>query len=280
MQVAWRRWTAAAFGTIVVGGLALGASGVEAQATARVRVVHMSPDAPAVDVLVDDQRAISNLVFKSATDYASIPAGQHNVKVTPVGQNQTAVIEADLPLQAGQDLTVVATGRLAEIAALPLEDDNSAPSPGNAKVRFVHASPDAPAVDIAIAGGQVLFPNVSFRNASDYTQVPAGTYNLEVRPAGTQDVALSVPNVALQAGQNVTVFAAGLLGDNTLSAVPVMYPTAGQGGPGAAAMPRTGTGGALTADASPAGTMIAGLLVTIAVMTGVGAMVAAQRRAR
>lgn len=278
MRVAWQQWAAAALGTIAVGGLALGATGVEAQATARVRVVHMSPDAPAVDVLVDGQRAISNLAFKSASDYAALPAGQRSVRVTPAGQNQTAVIEANLPLQPNQDLTVVATGRLAEISALPLQDDNSAPTPGNAKVRFVHASPDAPAVDIAVTGGQVLFPNVSFRNASEYAQVPAGSYNLEVRPAGTQDVALRVPNVALQAGQSVTIFAAGLLGDNTLAAVPIVYPTAGQGG--AAAMPRTGTGGTLTADASVTGTMVAGLAVAALVTMGAGALATARRRTR
>jgi hypothetical protein len=142
----------------------------------------------------------------------------------------------------------------------------------------VHASPDAPAVDIAVTGGQVLFPNVSFRTASEYAQVPAGSYNLEVRPAGTPDVALRVPNVTLQAGQNVTVFAAGLAGDNSLAAVPVVYPTAGQGGP--AAMPRTGTGGVLTADTSLTATMVAGLAAMALVMVGAGTVVAARRRGR
>src|SRR3712207_261971 len=68
MKIAWRRWTATALGAAAVGVVALGATGADAQGTARVRVVHMSPDAPAVDVLVDGQRAISNLAFKSATD--------------------------------------------------------------------------------------------------------------------------------------------------------------------------------------------------------------------
>lgn len=276
MKVSWQGSTVVALGALAAATLAFGATTAEAQPTAQVRVVHMSPDAPAVDVLVDNQRAIADLAFKSATDYASLPAGQRNVKVTAAGDSQTAVIEANLPLQAGQSLTAVATGRLADIAPLLLQDDNTAPAAANAKVRFVHASPDAPAVDIAVAGGQVLFPNVSFRNASAYVQVPAGTYNLEVRPAGTQDVALSVPNVALQAGQNLTVFAAGLVGDNSLVAVPVVYPTAGQGGP--AAMPRTGTGGVLTADTSVTDTMVAGLAAMALAMVGAGTLVAARRR--
>ena len=42
-------------------------------------------------------------------------------------------------------------GPLAEIRALPLGDDNSLTD--DARIRFVHASPDAPAVDIALANG-------------------------------------------------------------------------------------------------------------------------------
>ena len=33
---------------------------------------------------------------------------------------------------------------------------------GAAQARVVHASPDAPAVDVAVAGGPVLFSNVAF----------------------------------------------------------------------------------------------------------------------
>jgi hypothetical protein len=189
----------------------------------RVRVVHMSPDAPAVDVLVNGRPAITNLAFKEASAYASLPGGTYDVAVTPAGQNNTVVLAAPLPVTAGQDVTVVAVGRLAEIGVLALIDDNTAPAAGNAKVRFVHASPDAPAVDIAVAGGPVLFPNVAFKESAGYAQVPAGTYDLEVRVAGTDTVALSLPGVTLTDGLIATVFAAGLLADGSLTAVPVAY---------------------------------------------------------
>jgi hypothetical protein len=235
----------------------------------------MSPDAPAVDVLVDGQRAISNLAFKSATEYASLPAGTRDVRVTPAGQNQTAVISAQLPLQAGTDSTIVAVGPLAQIGALPLQDDNRAPAAGKAKVRFVHASPDAPAVDVAVTGGPVLFPNVAFRGVGGYSEVDAGTYNLEVRAAGTQNVALRVPNVTLQSGQIVTVFAAGTVAGNSLSAVPVVY-TAGQTASG---MPPVGTG--LVADTETNSALYAGLAAAgLVLVAGVGTLAVARRRSR
>jgi len=187
---------------------------------ARVRVVHASPDAPAVDVLVNNGVAFSNAPFKGITGYAALNTGTYNVKVVPTGATSPVVIQADLTLEA-KDYTVVAVGKLADIEPLVLVDNNSAPAAGKAHVRFVHASPDAPAVDIAVKGGPVLFSNVAFKGVGDYTPVDAGTYDLEVRLAGTQTVALAVPGLTLNDGTVYTVFAMGLAGGApALMAVP------------------------------------------------------------
>jgi len=187
---------------------------------ARVRIVHASPDAPAVDVWVNDNAAFTNAPFKGITEYAELEVGAYNVKVVPTGATEPVVIEADLALEA-KDYTVVAVGKLEEIEPLVLVDNNSAPEAGKAHVRFVHASPDAPAVDIAVKDGPVLFSNIAFREVGDYLPVDAGTYDLEVRLAGTTDVALAVPGLALADGTVYTVFAMGLAGgEPTLEAVP------------------------------------------------------------
>jgi hypothetical protein len=187
---------------------------------ARVRAVHASPDAPAVDILVNDNAAFTNAPFKGITQYANLDTGTYNIKVVPTGATDPVVIEADLELEA-KDYTILALGTLENIEPLVLVDNNSAPAEGKAHVRFVHASPDAPAVDIAVKGGPVLFSNIAFKGVGDYLPVDAGTYDLEVRVAGTTDVALDVPGVKLDAGIVYTVFAMGLAGgEPTLTAVP------------------------------------------------------------
>ena len=188
--------------------------------SARVRVVHASPDAPAVDVLVNGNAAFTNALFKGVTNYASLPAASYSVAVVPTGMTEPQVISATLPLEAGKDYTVVALGKLANIEPLVLTDNNAAPAEGKAHVRFVHASPDAPAVDIAVKGGPAIFSNVAFKGVGDYTPVDAGTYDLEVRLAGTDTVALDLPNIKLDAGSVYTVFAMGLAaGEPKLTAV-------------------------------------------------------------
>ena len=189
---------------------------------ARVRVVHASPDAPAVDVLVNDGIAFENAPFKGITDYASLESDTYNVKVVPTGATEPVVIEADLTLAEATDYTVVALNTLDNIEPLVLVDNNSQPAAGKAHVRFVHASPDAPAVDIAVAdGGPVLFSNIAFKKVGDYLPVDAGTYDLEVRVAGTETVALEVPGLSLTEGTVYTVFAMGLAGgEPALTATP------------------------------------------------------------
>jgi hypothetical protein len=188
--------------------------------TASVRVAHLSPDAPPVDVFVNGTRAVSGAAFQDVTGYLSVPAGSVNIRVTPAGATSPVVIDATVNLNNGGNYTVAATGYLASIQALVLEDDRG--TTGQPKVRFVHASPDAPAVDIAVTGGPVLFANVPFRQATLYPQVPPSTYDLEARPAGSTAVVLEVPDVTLRPGTNYTLFAVGLLSNGSLAALPVV----------------------------------------------------------
>jgi hypothetical protein len=261
-------------GLVMVGALvALLSTSVTAFAAGpRVRVIHASPDAPAVDVWVDGSKAFSNAAFKAATAYAPLAAGEHKVQVVPAGQTEPAVIDATLTLADGKDYSVAAVGMLAEIEPLVLEDNNSAPAEGKAHIRFVHTSPDAPAVDIAVKDGPVIFSNIPFKGVGTYTPVDAGTYDLEVRLAGTNTVALAVPGVKLDAGKVYTAWAMGLAaGEPALSAVLTMDAdhSMHQGAP--ATLPTTG--------GSPNWLLIAAaLLGGAALVTGASVRVAQQRQ--
>ena len=74
---------------------------------ASVMVVHASPDAPAVDLLVDNTIQGTNLAYPSNTAYLGVNAGTRNVKVNVTGTT-TTVINADLALTAGAHYTVFA----------------------------------------------------------------------------------------------------------------------------------------------------------------------------
>ena len=199
---------------VVAGALFFAGNDASAQSgNARVRVLHAVPDAPAVDVYLNDAEAISDLTFNEITAYTSVPAGDYSVKVYPASANGTGTPVIDVPsltLAVGQDYTVAAVGTLATIEPLVLTDNNAAPAAGQAHIRVVHASPDAPNVDIFAAGAGVVVSDLAFKEPSAYLPLPAGSYDLQVRVAGTETVALDLPDTALAAGNVYTAFAVGL----------------------------------------------------------------------
>jgi hypothetical protein len=205
------------------------ALGIGQAGDACLNIIHASPDAPAVDVYVDGEMALGELPFGETSGWVAVPAGEHQVQVTAAGAElETAVIDANVTLEEGAAYEVAATGLLAEIEPqvnqVNLSDVGTEDEP-MARVRVVHASPDAPAVDVAVKGGDVLIENLAFPEASDYLSVPAGSYDLEVRPTGTSDVALDLPGVSFDAGMVYTIYAIGQTADETLTVLPVVATT-------------------------------------------------------
>ena len=185
--------------------------------TASVMVVHASPNAPAVDVRVNNNIALTNVSFPANSNYNAITAGNTNIKISPTGTT-TYVIDGNVTLNANTAYSVFAIDSVSKIKAAAVVDDLTTPAAGKAHVRFFHFSPNAPAVDIAVTGGPVVFSNRAFNDQSAnaslaaFTPLDAGTYNLEVRLAGTNTVVLPLPGVTLTAGKIYTVFAKGFVG--------------------------------------------------------------------
>lgn len=185
--------------------------------TSQVMVVHASPNAPNVDVRINNSLALTNVAYPTNSSYTQLNSGSTNIKVSPTGTT-TNVIDATVNLEANKNYSVFAVDSVSKIKAAVVMDDLTAPASGKAHIRFFHFSPNAPAVDIAITGGSVLFGNRTFNDQSTnmskaaFTPVNAGPYNLEVRAAGTNTVVLALPNINLAAGKIYTVFAKGFLG--------------------------------------------------------------------
>jgi uncharacterized protein DUF4397 len=80
----------------------------------------------------------------------------------------------------------------------------------NSSVRVLHASPNAPAVDIKLADDSIVLQDVSYKEVTNYFCVSAGTYNFKVTLTGSNDVVLTVPNVKLDPNYTYTIYAVGL----------------------------------------------------------------------
>ncbi len=225
----------------LVAVLTLAPRGASAADSGRVRVMHASPDTPAVDIFVDGAKAVTALAFPNNTPYVTLPAGGHNVKVfvSPSNGTGSPALEANLEIGAGKDYTVLAVGEVGKgtLGLYVLEDDNSTPAGNNAHIRLIHASPDAPPVNVAVAGTSTnVFTGVAYRNFGPYTPVPAGTYSLDVNVNATGATVLTIPGLKLDAKTVYTAVAVGLAGNGTLKVVPLVDAPA----PAAPRAPATG----------------------------------------
>lgn len=179
---------------------------------AMVRVAHMAPDAPNVDVYVDGDRVLSSVPFGATSQYLELPPGTYPVEITAAGDRNTVVFDDDVTVESGA-YTIVAAGELAEdgkpFKPLVLSDDTSDPGSDQARVRLVHVSPDAPAVDVT-ANGTTVFDGVDYRETAT-TTVPARNYTLQVRPDRETNDGEPVGSFDLQldGGTVYTVYAAG-----------------------------------------------------------------------
>jgi hypothetical protein len=208
--------TASGAGTTTANSNTSMASNASSGPNASVRVAHMSPDAPAVDVAIDGREVLTNVPFPEVSAYLTVPAGRHRVQVAAAGSatvlyNETVTLDArPYPLVATGE---VSTGTRSDTQfGVALLADRTAPSSENASVRLAHVSPDAGPVDVTVNGtGQVLFDNVTFGNASRYAEVPGGNYTLDVRRATGNNSGPIVESfdVELSNGTAYTTFAAG-----------------------------------------------------------------------
>lgn len=193
---------------------------------ADVRAGHLSPDAPAVDVIVNDNLGaplFNAATYPSLTPYASVPPATYNIKVVDDATQGLTVINANLALARGVSYSVLAVNFLADIEPLVLTDDRRSIAT-EARVRIVHGSPSAGPVDIYVAAPLTdintinpTFANVPFKANTGYVGLTGGTYEVSVTPAGSKTPVAIFATLPIANGDIFTVIAR----DNTGGGAPL-----------------------------------------------------------
>jgi hypothetical protein len=132
---------------------------------AQVRVVHLSADTPAVDVLTQDKSAkvVENLAYPNATGYLALPADSYDLIVCANADNGVCPLDPGaLDLAAGTAYSVFAVGSLnggegvAALTAVVAADatfEASAPEPG---MTMPPTSTVAPTTDAGSSNGSLV----------------------------------------------------------------------------------------------------------------------------
>ena len=191
-------------------------TGLEGQG--RLRIVHVSPDAANLDVVLDGDTVASDLQYLGSSDYVQLTAGGHVMQISETNTT-LALIDQDVTVADGADYTVIVGNTLNDIDALVLTDDNRTPPAGTIRVRAVHGAQAAGPVDIYVTDPGTdltltspVASNVAFEQALPYVEAIAGTYQVRVTPTGAKDVIIDSGALRLENGQVRIVIAVEALG--------------------------------------------------------------------
>jgi hypothetical protein len=186
-----------------------------------VFVLHSSPDAPAVDVFVGGTTTelIDNLPFGALSAPVQVPPASYNLDVKVAASGALAATITTPELMAGERYLVVATGYVGgnQPAFTVIPAAEMFAEDMDARVRAIHASPDAPPVDIGVVTNKAFTPlapftNLSFGATTDAAglSVTAAALTLGVAATGSTDPVATF-DVALSGGQQAFAVAAGSL---------------------------------------------------------------------
>lgn len=175
---------------MAVSGFAPASAQTQPASTGWIRLAHLSPDTPSVNVALTSfansktMFKVSDVGYGDVSDYQKVPAGRYVASMTPAGGSgaSTPVVTAPVTVQKGRAYTVAAVGDNAHLRGTVLEDDLQTPKAGSAKVRLLQASVSAPQATVTAVDGPVLAKDANFGSATGYATIAAGVWTVEIDP--------------------------------------------------------------------------------------------------
>jgi hypothetical protein len=157
----------------------------------RFGAIHAIKDAPPVDVIqvsgAVEFPLAQGLTYGQPYGTVDIPLSGGDLVVVPAGAPLSSVLARinQLPLVTGTYNTVVVLGAGPSVALLALSERVAAEDAANsALVSFVHASAEAPAVDIYV-NDSLAAVNVPFGIGLPHVSLPSGETKIAIRAAGS-----------------------------------------------------------------------------------------------
>jgi len=178
---------------------------------AALAFIQASPDEPPVDFFLADSKVNQAPInYGQSFNYFSIMAGSDSIAFYNDATMKTILTDA-INFTKNTTYSMFLANKSTKPEIVLLTDTLAQPTAGNAAIRFINLSPDAPAVDLVVKGGAVLVSNRSYKGYSSFAPVQGNMfYTLEVHQAGTAIVLATLANLKLNTGFLYTVWFHGL----------------------------------------------------------------------
>lgn len=233
-----------------------------------LRLAHLSPDTPEVDVYVvsaadpTDRIVLEGVGYGTLSEYQAVDGGTYTVSMRPAGADESTppVIATTLTTEEGSAYTVAGVGLFNDLGLTVLPDDLTLPPSGQSRVRVIQASASQPELDISVDGGPTLGEDVPFATTTGYETVDPGQWTLRID--GGTGLASTLP-LSVDAG---SVYSVLILDEADGGLTVVTRVDAASTGTVPAGGVETGAGGTATDESSTTLAVLAGVAGALLVM--------------
>ena len=164
-----------------------------------VRIAHLSPQAPAMDIYLypfgdpAHPTVLRDVSYGDVSAYMTLAPGEYTVAMRGFDAPATShpALVSSFMVGAKTAYTVAALGPDPGLRVVVLQDQTTAPK-GQALVRVVQASLKVDHVTVSY-GSTVLATQLAFGSATPYTAVAAGVHSVKVTAPGDDPAATSLP---------------------------------------------------------------------------------------
>ncbi len=196
------------FGTI--GNVYTQGDSTQSVPQARFAFYHASPNAPAVDIIVEDEVLFSNVGFNTKTDFQLLDAGDLTISINIAGTDQVVLGPVKASIKQGRDHILFVTGMVEG------EGDSDMPKL-SAKLlvkktrpaffRFYNTSPDVGKVNVFL-DNNLYFENVEYGQPTKFEKIGSGNLELSINRGG--DSVINPTRVMFEPGKAYTIVLVGL----------------------------------------------------------------------
>lgn len=167
----------------------------------QVRFLNASTNGFPVNISIDSSAYAINSRFATISSYDWISDGFHTVTVRRATGLRNILLQQTFPFTAGQKVTMVLTDSASGgLEMVRIVDTGCTNLPYNSGCyRFANMAYSGSSFDLMLYGGETVFRNVRYQNASSYKQAVSGSYQFYVTNSNAVAFVRELPIIVIGA---------------------------------------------------------------------------------
>ena len=144
-----------------------------------IRFLNAAPGRGPVDIYLNGSLFFNRVLFTQFTPYLYVPKGTYEVAIFPTMKKENPLIRKSLDIDSDELATLALTGN-EPLELLLIPESKGGVDENNSKLRVVHLSPNIPKVNIILDNEKILFPEVDFKESTEYVKLPPDMYRIDI----------------------------------------------------------------------------------------------------